>query len=89
MVIDVKKFGEILISRPAGKEAFQVIRSYLIQNSNDPIIEFSFEGVKVVGPSWLEEVVTLLKEHYPDKKINFQATRNQSVIKSIEIIKTD
>ena len=29
MKIEIKKFGEILVSRPAGSEAFHIIESYL------------------------------------------------------------
>jgi hypothetical protein len=67
MIIDAKKFGDILLSRPAGKEAFLIIKSYLLNRESDEKIQISFEGVKVVGPSWLEEVLYSLKKEYPQR----------------------
>lgn len=49
--ISMKKFGEILISRPAGKEAFLATSTYLLSPPPTGTIELDFAGVKVLAPS--------------------------------------
>jgi len=46
MKIELKKFGEILISRPAGREAY-LLKGILLEEE----IEIDFNGVKVLAPS--------------------------------------
>jgi hypothetical protein len=62
------KFGDILISRPAGREAFLAARSYLFKDTpaGDSII-LDFKDVKVLAPSWGDEFVTGLKSLYPNR----------------------
>lgn len=84
MRIDLKKFGEILISRPAGKEAFNIIKSYFRPGLNE-VIELDFAGVKVMAPSWLDEVYTGLTQELGHKVV-FLNSQNSSVIESIKII---
>ena len=63
MKVEVKKFGEILTSRPAGREAGLAIKAYLKPESGDNI-ELDFTGVLAMGPSWLDEVLSVLRETY-------------------------
>lgn len=32
MNLEIKKFGEVLLSRPAGKEAFSLAKAYIFPN---------------------------------------------------------
>ncbi len=85
MRIELKKFGEILISRPAGREAFLVMQAYLLRDlKKDEIIEIDFDGVKVLAPSWADEVITKLKEQF--KNIKLENTENASVRMSLEAL---
>lgn len=85
MKIEVSKFGKILTSRPSGREAAMSIRSYVKVTSKE-IIELDFSDVISVGPSWLDEVLNILRKEYGKKRIVCLPTNNQSVIKSLKII---
>lgn len=85
MRIEIKKFGEILTSRPSGREAFLVIRAYLKPTKEDESIELDFSGVKVLAPSWADEVVTGLRQEYGDRVICLPSN-NPSVIESLKVI---
>lgn len=80
MVLQMIKFGNILNSRPAGREA--VLRAkQIINGSNEPEgIILDFSGVEVLTPSFADEFVKGLKEIYSDKKITFEGITNNSVI---------
>ena len=85
MVIEIKKFGKMLISRPAGKEAASIILSSFIPQSDVEPIELDFSGVEVIAPSWLEEVLNSLKDVYGDRVV-CRAYDNLSLKESLKII---
>ena len=87
MKIEVKKFGLILVSRPAGREALSVIKAYLKPKNDQEKIELDFDGVKVMAPSWLDEVLTGLRQIYGERVVCLP-TQNSSVIESLKIIGT-
>lgn len=66
MKIEVKKFGEILTSRPAGREASLITKAYLQPGTGTEPIELDFSGVKVLTPSWVDEFVQGLRETFGD-----------------------
>lgn len=65
MKIELKKFGDLLISRPAGREAFLALSAYITRdvNATEPL-ELDFAGVKVLTPSWADEVITKLSQQF-------------------------
>lgn len=75
----------MLISRPAGREAYLSAKAYLLPN-NPKTIEFDFEKVKVLTPSWIDEFITLLKKDYQGVKINFLQSDNPTVTASLKVI---
>src|SRR3989338_6154857 len=85
MIIKLYKFGDLLISRPAGREAYLSAKAYLFTKTPQ-IIEFDFEQVKVLTPSWIDEFITLLKKEYPQVKIEFRKSNNPTVISSLKVI---
>ena len=85
MKVEVKKFGEILTSRPAGREAGLAIRAYFKPESDDRI-ELDFDGVLAVGPSWLDEVLTILREEFGREHVVCLPSENISVVESLKII---
>lgn len=85
MKIQVKKYGTILSSRPAGREAALVMKTSLRPKPRETI-ELDFEGVLAVGPSWLDEVLTSLRHDYGKKRVVCLPTDNLSVIESLKII---
>ncbi|MCK4539712.1 STAS-like domain-containing protein [Candidatus Parcubacteria bacterium] len=86
MRIEIKKFGEVLISRPAGREAFLAMSAYLLKGlDKDEVIEIDFEGVKVLTPSWADEVITKLAEKF--KNIKLVNTDNTTVKRTMETLR--
>lgn len=87
MRIDVSKFGETLISRPAGREAYLAARAYSIpKESNDPI-ELDFTNVKVLTPSWADEFVSGLTTEYGVERVRVIEGENASVKTTFDTIK--
>ena len=87
MKIQMKKFGDFLSSRPAGKEAYLSAQAYIfpsIDESGD--IELDFEGVSVLAPSWADEFVTPLAEKWGDR-LHCVNTDNPSVKATLEFLK--
>ncbi len=86
MKIDVKKFGgEILTSRPNGHDAGLAIKAYFKPEPGDRI-ELDFSGVLAVGPSWLDEVLTILRNEYGVERVICLPSDNESVIESLKVI---
>ena len=78
MKIELKKFGDSLISRPDGREAFLILSAENIRNvpPGEPL-EIDFEGVKALAPSWADEVITPLAEKF--ENVTLLHTQNASV----------
>ena len=85
MKIEVGKFGEILVSRPAGREAFLAAKAYLKPESPKEPIELDFAGVKVLAPSWADEFIGGLKSLYGPRVVCLSST-NPSVVESLKIL---
>ena len=85
MKIEIKKFGEILISRPSGREAALSIKAYFKPKPGDHI-ELDFSGVLAMGPSWLDEVLTVLRNEYGRERVICIPSENASVAASLRMI---
>ena len=85
MKIELKKFGEILISRPAGREAFLALSAYLTKGLDKAeAIEIDFSGVKVLTPSWADEVITKIAERFENVKLlNTENATVQATLKTL------
>lgn len=76
----------MLVSRPDGREAFLVLSAYNLKElSQDEEIEIDFAGVKVLTPSWADEVITKLAEKF--KNIKLLNTENESVKATLETLR--
>ena len=86
MVVPVVNFGEILMSRPAGREAFLLAKAYVFKemNKNDTII-LDFDGIKVLAPSWADEFISGLKTEYSNT-IEYTNIDNPSVKASLKTV---
>ncbi len=80
--IQLKRFGTVLVSRPAGLEAFNAIRASL---DPDIPIQIDFEDVLTVTPSWFDEFLTHLAQ-YADGKVELLPTTNASVLAILPVI---
>lgn len=85
MRIELKKFGTILTSRPAGKEAYLAAKAYSLPKNGSEKIEIDFSGVEVLTPSWADEFLTPLKIEYAER-LSLLPTKNASVKAALEII---
>lgn len=86
MNILIKNFGEVLTSRPAGKEAILMAESYVFNklNSTEDIV-LDFENVKVLSPSWFDEFFKGLKNSHSNN-ISFLNTENSSVKATLKTV---
>lgn len=66
MIIQVKKFGTILVSRPSGKEAWLAFQPVLNEASKNEEIIVDFADVVVLTPSWADEFLTPLRGRFND-----------------------
>lgn len=85
MKIPVKRYGAILSSRPAGREAALAMLAYARPAGKEKV-ELDFEGVLSVGPSWLDEVLTALRKAYGPKRVVCLPSANPSVAASLKAI---
>lgn len=81
-IIQLKKFGTVLISRPAGLEAFNAIRPQLNSNTT---VQIDFDQVLAVTPSWLDEFLTQLTD-YNGGKVELIPTKNASVLATLPVL---
>jgi hypothetical protein len=86
MVVPVVNFGEILMSRPAGREAFLLAKAYVFKNiSKNDTITLDFDGIKVLAPSWADEFISGIKSEHPND-IQYTNTENPSVKASLKTV---
>ena len=81
-IIQVRKFGTVLISRPAGLEAFRAIRPTL--DSSQSVV-VNFEGVSSVTSGWLDEFLMNLAEYFSGR-VELLPTENASVRAMLPIL---
>jgi hypothetical protein len=84
MNIELKKFGNLLISRQLGKEALAAIRPQLPKENNEKVI-VDFSEISTFSPSWGDEFLSPLQEKYQNNLLLIN-TSNGSVKASIEIL---
>jgi hypothetical protein len=85
MIIELKKFGNTLISRQSGREAFAAFQPTLRDVNPAEKLEIDFEGVLTFSPSWADEFLTPLIKEFGDRVI-LRTTDNPSVKATLEIL---
>jgi len=86
MLIELEKFGEVLVSRPAGREAYLAMQAYILKGANkDELLEIDFSGVKALATSWADEVITKIAEKF--KNVKLLNTENSSVAATLETLR--
>lgn len=83
--IHLEKFGTVLLSRPAGLEAFRAIRPTL--NVSQPVA-LDFDGVLTATPSWFDEFLTNLADYFGGR-VEILPTKNASVLAMLPILTKD
>lgn len=85
MIIDVKKFGTTLVSRPAGKEAWLAFQPILKDVLDTEEVLVNFKDVLVLTPSWADEFLTPLRGRFGDR-VKLTNTENASVKATLAIL---
>ena len=85
MIIQLKKFGTTLVSRPSGKEAWLAFQPTLSQISDDEEIVVDFAHVAVLTPSWADEFLTPLRLRFNDR-VKLHNMDNSSVAATLAIL---
>lgn len=85
MRIEIRKFGDILTSRPAGREAALAMKAYFKPGPTE-IVELDFADVLAVGPSWLDEVLSALRNEFGADRVICLPSDNLSVRQSLDVI---
>jgi len=85
MKLQLNKFGETLISRELGSEAYKAFQPTLRAFSNIEELEIDFSGVLTLSPSWADEFLSPVLGLLGDKLI-LLPTDNLSVLASLRII---
>lgn len=83
----MKKFGDFLTSRAAGREAYLAARAYILPHAQDETLELDFTGVKVLTPSWIDEFFLGLEEKFAQENIQIVPTENLSVTASVQAVR--
>ncbi len=78
MIINIAKFGSVLTSRQAGKEAYAAFLPSLASLKGKEDILVDFDGVSTFSPSWGDEFLTPLQMRFGNRLI-FKNTTNPSV----------
>ena len=85
MIIQLKKFGTTLVSRPSGKEGWLAFQPVLNEISEGEDIIVDFESVVVLTPSWADEFLTPLRERFGDR-VKLHNIDNPSVVATLAIL---
>jgi Fe-S cluster assembly iron-binding protein IscA len=86
MEVKVSNFGDILMSRPAGREAFLKAKAYVFKDiKTDEIILLDFDKVKVLAPSWADEFIYGIQKDYVNE-VQYINTENPSVKASLKTV---
>ena len=83
MKIELRKFGEVLTSRTAGKEAFAAIRPTLDLDAEE--VQIDFTNVLSLSPSWADEFFRGLEGLY-NNRIIYLPSDNPSVKATLKIL---
>ncbi len=85
MRIELKKFGTTLISRQTGSEALKAFQTTLRNIGPDESLEVDFSGVLTFSPSWGDEFLSPLMNHFGDKLVLI-ASDNLSVQATLKLL---
>ncbi|MEI8103506.1 MAG: DUF4325 domain-containing protein [Candidatus Moraniibacteriota bacterium] len=86
MHIMLKKFGETLLSRQAGKEAYGAFHPVLREVKPNDTITIDFEGVATFSPSWGDEFFSSLFIDFKNPVEFIHATENPSVRLTLQLL---
>ncbi len=86
MIISLKKFGDVLTSRQAGKEAYIALSSLMNVKENESVI-IDFSEVSTFAPGWGDEFLTPLQRTL-GTRLSLIHTENPSVALTLETLES-
>lgn len=85
MRLKLEKFGQTLISRELGSEAFKALQPTLRELAKDEELEIDFSGVFTLSPSWADEFLSPLLNLMGEKLVLLPSD-NLSVQATLKIL---
>ncbi len=86
MEVKVSNFGDVLMSRPAGREDFLKAKAFVFKGiKTDEIVVLDFDKVKVLAPSWADEFISGIQKDYGNE-VQCINTENPSVKASLKTV---
>lgn len=85
MNINLSKFGSVLTSRQAGREAYAAFLPILATMNENEDMLVDFYGVSTFSPSWGDEFLTPLQKQLGGRLI-LKNTNNPSVLLTITML---
>lgn len=85
MIVTLHKFGNLLNSRPLGREALAAFQSTLQNLNSTEEIEIDFDGVTTFSPSWGDEFIGTLLNKYNGRLV-LKKSDNPSVQATLQLL---
>ena len=85
MKLQLEKFGNTLISRELGSEAFKAFQPTLRELAKAEELEIDFAGVFTLSPSWTDEFLSPLLNQLGDRLV-LLPSENLSVQATLKIL---
>ncbi|MDR1942302.1 MAG: STAS-like domain-containing protein [Endomicrobium sp.] len=86
MRIKISNFGNLLVSRPDGKEAFLAAKAYILRAAESEFI-LDFADVDVLATAWADEFIGGgIKREFQNTSIKYENTSNPSVQETLNMI---
>ena len=82
MILEMKKFGVILNSRPSASEAVLRVKQ-IVNGSTDEEIILDYNSVEVLTPSFADELINGIKKLYPDKILKYAGYEDNEMVKDV------
>lgn len=81
------KFGTLLNSRPAAKEAFLRMVQMINGAGASEGIVLDLSGVEILTPSYADELLHNLRDKYGSEKITIESTETEAVRATLKALK--
>ncbi len=86
MLIEMRKIGIKLDSRPSGREAFLALQPTVREMKDGETLTLDFLGIDLLTPSFADEFVTPLVETYGERVHLLHAQSNASVRETLAFL---
>ena len=80
MILEMRKFGNVLNSRPAGREAVLRAKQIINGSAGPDVVILDFSGVELLTPSFADEFINGLKQLYEKNEIKLEGYKENKVI---------